>query len=348
MDNVDRKLLKLSGDDLDLRKGVQSSATAEKLGDYFQYAIDHTVSLPRQKSALLPVVAKDVEGERVSIYNEATHAKFPLLGLHFHNTTGMHLTQGPVTVYEGGMYAGDARILDLQKGEKRLLSYAVDLGTEVHPVLHSDNGKLTTIKAVKGIVHTSTKLVEKKTYTIVNRGEAERTLIIEHPHRTDFTLTTKEKPWETARDFHRFKVPVPPGKTVPFTVSEEKVLKEEHQLTNLDDNAIRIFINQPVTSPAVKQALEKAMQMRGQIASIQRDIQKVQQDLGVIVADQERLRKNLKEMPQEAAAYKRYLKKFDDQENDIDALHKRLKSLQDEEHSRRKEFETYLADLTVE
>src|SRR5207244_1647123 len=56
-----------------------------KLGDYFQYAIDHAVSLPRQKSALLPIVGKDVDGERVSIFNERTHPKFPLLGLVFKN-----------------------------------------------------------------------------------------------------------------------------------------------------------------------------------------------------------------------------------------------------------------------
>src|SRR5262249_41851986 len=112
---------------MSLGQAVQSAATASKLGDYFQYAIDHAVTLPRQKSALLPIVGKDVDGERVSIYNERTHAKFPLLGLIFKNTTGMHLTQGPITVYEGSTYAGDARILDLQKGERRLLSYAIDL-----------------------------------------------------------------------------------------------------------------------------------------------------------------------------------------------------------------------------
>ena len=49
---------------MNLSQGVQSAATASKLGDYFQYAIDHAVTLPRQKSALLPIVAKDVDGER--------------------------------------------------------------------------------------------------------------------------------------------------------------------------------------------------------------------------------------------------------------------------------------------
>src|SRR5438045_6629245 len=181
--------------DLDLGQSVNSAATASKLGDYFQYAIDHAVNLPRQKSALLPIVAKDVDGERVSIFNERTHPKFPLLGLVFKNTTGMHLTQGPITVYEGSTYAGDARIPDPQKDERRLLSYAIDLGTEVQAVPETDNGRITSVKVVKGIVYTTTKVKDSKTYTIANRNDTDRIVLVEHANRTDFKLTSKDKPW---------------------------------------------------------------------------------------------------------------------------------------------------------
>src|SRR5947209_6712632 len=206
--------------------GVAAAATAAKLGDFFQYAIDRPVTLPRQKSAMLPIVAKDVEAMRVSIYNERTQAKFPLLGVKLKNTSGMHLNQGPITVFEGSNYAGDARILDLQPNEKRLLSYAIDLGTEVNPVPSSDNGRLTVVKAVKGIVYTTTKVRETKTYTITNRNDAERTVLIEHPVRNDFKLMETDKPWETAADFYRFQVKVPAGKSDKQTVTEERTINQ--------------------------------------------------------------------------------------------------------------------------
>jgi hypothetical protein len=334
--------------DLDLGQSVNSAASASKLGDYFQYAIDHSVNLPRQKSALLPIVGKDVEGERVSIFNERTHPKFPLLGLVFKNTTGMHLTQGPITVYEGSTYAGDARILDLQKDERRLLSYAIDLGTEVQAIPHSDNGKITSVKVVKGIVYTKTKVSDSKTYKIVNRNDADRLVLVEHANRTDFTLTSKDKPWETASDFHRFKVTAPAGKTVDYVISEEKDFGSSVVITNSDDQSMRFFINQPVTSPAIKQALEKALTLKGKLSETQREIQQQERQLNIITQDQDRLRKNLKEMPPEAAAYKRYLKKFDDQETEIERLQKLVKELQDGEHAQRKDYENFLANLTVE
>ncbi len=199
-----------------------------KLGDSFQYVIDKPVSLPRQKSALLPIVNKDVEGTRVSIYNEHTQAKFPLLGLKLKNTSGLHLMQGPITVFEGSNYAGDARILDLQPKEERLISYAVDLGTEVNPAPSSDNGRYTIIKAVKGVIETTTKLRETKTYTIKNRNDA-------GPPRPDrasraadeFKLVEdKVKPTEVASDVYRFEIKVPAGKTATLVVAEERIINQ--------------------------------------------------------------------------------------------------------------------------
>src|SRR4029079_7464775 len=122
------------------------------LGDFFQYAIDEKVSLARQKSALLPIVNKDVEGNKVSIYNETVHAKHPLLGLRFKNTSGMQLMQGPITVFEGTNYSGDARILDLQPNEERLLSYAMDLGTEVKMEGDEKPERITAMKIAKGVM----------------------------------------------------------------------------------------------------------------------------------------------------------------------------------------------------
>ena len=336
------------GQNLNLGQSVASAATASKLGDYFQYAIDHSVTLPRQKSALLPIVGKDVDGERVSIFNERTHPKFPLLGLVFKNTTGMHLTQGPITVYEGSTYAGDARILDLQKDERRLLSYAIDLGTEVQAVPASDNGRITSVKIVKGIIYTTTKVKDTKTYTIANRNDTDRVVLVEHANRTDFKLTSQDKPWETASDVHRFKVTAPAGKTTTYTVSEEKDFGSQVVITNNEDHNIRFVINQTVTSEAAKKALERALTLKDKLSATQREIQQRERELNIITADQDRLRKNLKEMPPEAAAYKRYLKKFDDQETEIERLQKLIKELQEGEHGQRKDYESFLSNLTIE
>jgi hypothetical protein len=329
--------------------GVSTMATATKLGDFFQYALDKPVSLPRQKSALLPIINKDVEGARVSIYNERTQPKFPLLGLKFKNTSGLHLSQGPITVFEGSNYAGDSRILDVEPNEERLLSYAVDLGMEVNPVLASDNGRLTTVKVVKGILYSTTKLRETKTYTIVNRNDSERLVLVEHPVRNDFHLTDDtSKPAETASDVYRFEVKVPAGKTAAQVVTEERLIGSQIQLTNTNDDQMRFFINSAVAGPKVKEGLKQGIALRWALNKTQRETAEQQLQLKTITDDQTRLRANLREMPPTAAAYKRYLEKFDQQETQIEKYQADIKKLQETEHQQQKEFEDFLANLSAE
>ena len=334
--------------DMDLTKGGASVATAGELGDFFQYVIDHPVTLPRQKSAMLPIVQKDVEANHVSIYNERTQAKHPLLGLRFKNTTGMHLMQGPITVFEGSSYAGDARVLDITPKDERLISYAIDLGTEVEPVAKAVPERLTKVKLNKGLLYQTTRVREEKTYNLKNRTEHDRTVLIEHPFRADFSLVSKDKPAERARDVYRFEVKLPAGQTASREIIEEKDVNTTVSLTNSDDQTMRYFISQPVVSDKVKQALGQAVELKSKLSLTQRDIQQQERQLKVIVDDQVRLRANLKEMPPTAEAYKRYLKKFDDQETQIEDFQKKIKTLQDTEFQQRKTFEDYLAKLDVE
>src|SRR5439155_23941127 len=138
-------------------------------------------------------------------YNERVQAKFPLLGLRFRNTAGLHLMQGPITIFEGGTYAGDAIIRDLQPNEERLVSYAVDLGTEVNPVPSTESGRYLTLKAVKGVIHASSKFKRIKTYQIKNRNDEERLVLVEQPVDNAFKLVG-EKRGETAQDLYRVAI----------------------------------------------------------------------------------------------------------------------------------------------
>ncbi len=333
---------------LDLGQSVSAAANAAKLGDFFQYALNKAVSLPRQKSAMLPIVGKDVEAARVSIYNERVQAKFPLLGLKFKNTSGLHLMQGPITVFEGSNYAGDSRVLDIQPNEERLLSYAVDLGTEVNPVPHSDNGRIVNLKAVKGIVYTTTKIRESKSYTIKNRNDVERVVLVEHPVRNNFKLVETDKPAETASDFYRFQVKVAPNKTETQTVTEERVINQTIALTNLDDNNIRHFISQAVASAKLKEGLNNAMRLRWAMSKTQQDSRELERQLKVLTNDQARLRANLREVPGNSDIAKRYLTKLNEQETTIEKYQADVKKLQTTEHQQRKEFDQFLADFSAE
>jgi hypothetical protein len=330
------------------QSAIASAATGGKLGDFFQYAIDHPVSLARQKSALLPIVGKDVEGTRVSIYNPAVQPKHPLLGLRFKNTSGMHLSQGPITVFEGSTYAGDTRVLDVQPGEERLVSYAIDLGTEVDPQNGPGTSRITNVKANKGIVTTTTKVREEKKYRIANRSQTDRTVVIEHPNRTNqqFKLVESAAPVEDTKDVYRFQLAVKAGEEKTFPVTEERDVASQVVLSNNPDQTIRFVMNLNEATPALKQKLAEALKLKSSWDGHLRDLTQVKADLARVATDQDRIRKNLAATPREAEVYQTYLTRLATQEREIDGLTAREKTLMAAEFQSRKAFEDYLANLT--
>ena len=336
--------------DMDLGRSVQSVATASSLGDYYQYVIDHPIDLARQKSALLPVVNKDVEGKRVSIYNPAVQAKHPLLGLKFKNTTGMPLSQGPITVFEGSVYAGDTRVLDLQQDEERLVSYAVDLGTEVSVKPGNNTQRITSVKAVKGIVHTQTLFREERVYDVSNRSTTDRTLLIEHPNRKGqgFVFKGQNQPKEEAADVYRFEVPVAAKKDLSYTVVEEREAGSSVQLTNNADDQIRYFINLKEAPESLKTKLQEALKVKASWDKVRQEIQNANVRIQTITADQKRLRENMRELPKESTLFAKYLKNLEDQEKEMEDLQKSLKTLHGDEAKTRAAYDNYLANLSAE
>jgi hypothetical protein len=333
---------------LDLRQGVASAAVATALGEYFQYQIEQPVSLARQKSALLPIVNQAVEASKVSIYNESVQPKYPLHGLRFKNTTGLHLMQGPITIFEGNSYAGDARIGDLQPKETRLVSYAVDLGTEVAPEVKEGASNLVSVKIYKGILHVTHKLRQRKEYTVKDRSEHPRVVLVEHPYQADWKLIGHDENVERTRDLYRFEVKVESGQTAKLDVTEEKSQLDQIALTNLDDEGVRFYIRSNALSQKGKQALEEALSLKQKLAQTQEAIQAEERALADISKDQARIRENMKTAPQTSDAYKRYLKKFDDQETEIEKRQAQAAKLRETADQQRKAYEAFILNLNVE
>lgn len=324
-----------------------AAATAGQLGDYFQYVIDHPVSIARQKSAMIPVINHAVESERVSIYNPSVQAKHPLLGLKFKNTTGSNLAQGPITVFEGSSYAGDSRVLDLQPNEERLIAYAIDLGTEVVPQAGPGSGDITGIRARAGLVTITRKFREVKIYKAVNRSETDRKLIVEHPNRANqqYKLVEPQKPSEETAELLRFELPLPAGKPAQLQVVEERTASEQVVLASVDQNMYRFLIAQSNASPELKKKLTEASRLQVRVILAQQDLERVNADVNRIGQDQSRIRQNLRDTPREAEVYKKYLSKLSEQEKELDALTDRQKALQGEIAESQKAFVGFVQSL---
>jgi hypothetical protein len=270
--------------------------------------------------------------------------------LRFRNTSGMPLAQGPITVFEGSVYAGDTRVLDLQPDEERLISYAIDLGTEVSTKPGNNTSRITRVKAVKGIVTTHTVQREEVVYDVSNRSTMDRTLLIEHPNRKGqgFAFIGQNKPKEEAADVFRFEVPVGAKKDLSYTVTEERPVESSVQLTNNTDDQIRYFLSLKEAPDSLKAKLNEALKVKGTWDKVRQDIQAANTRVQTITTDQKRLRDNMRELPRDSDLFKRYLKTLEEQEKEMDDLQAKLKSLQADEAKAKAAYDDFLANLSAE
>lgn len=207
---------------------------------------------------MLPVVNEHVAAKKVSVFNPAVQAKHPLSGLRLTNTTELHLMQGPITVFDGGVYAGDAQIEDIAPGGERLLTYSLDLDVECTTESTAQPDEIASIRLAKGVLQAEHKLVRTRKYQVKNSDPKSKTVLVEQPFETDWKLIAPKEPTEKTRALYRFAVEAEPGKTAALEVVEERLLSQQTGIANADDATIRFFQSQRVISPEVKAASKRS------------------------------------------------------------------------------------------
>src|SRR5438067_2243658 len=153
------------------RSAVSSMPTQvreRKLGDLFEYEIEHPVTIRRNQSALVPIVLRPFEGRPVLLYNKAARAENPMRAVEFKNTTALTLEGGPVTVLEGGSYVGEAMLETLKPDEERLVPYAVELSVRVLDNVDSGEGTVTRVVIRNRLMTTFRVQVQQTTYNLHN------------------------------------------------------------------------------------------------------------------------------------------------------------------------------------
>jgi hypothetical protein len=332
---------------IDAISSVASAAAADKLGELFHYTVA-SVTLPRQRSAMLPIVTDPIQVERVTIFNESVLATHPLDGALLTNSTGKHLLQGPITVLDGGGYAGDASIEDLPPGDHRLISYAIDIPVKALVERTEITGVLTA-KIVDGVLQVSSRHQAATTYRFENGADEDRTVVIEHPRPgQDWKLGEGPKPFEETPGLYRWKLPVAAGKSDQLVVHEELIDWQGYGIADFGEGNFEAYLSESAIPEPVKKALAKAAAMKRELAALQRRIDDLQAELTQIAEDQNRLRENMKTVAQNSPYSQRLLTKLNDQETQVEGKQKEQEERRAALEAKRKELADYLAGLNVQ
>lgn len=328
--------------------GAKSQADGVSVGEVFQFQVQTPVSIERQRSAMIPIVTAPITGRRVSIFNAADGSKFPMRGLELTNDSGVALLPGPVSVFDGSAYAGDAQIGQTPKADKRLLAYALDLDV---PVLNSASIDSTILKLVisNGTVYQSIKERRTTTYEFANKDtQRGRTLILEHAKLSGYDLVDTAKPDELTPDLYRFNVALEAGKAKTFKVVQERTVSESLAVIGFDLARLSVFQREGKMSQAVADAIRKAGQMQTAINQTETQISEANKRIGEISKDQQRIRENMGAIDRTSQLYAKYVARLTEQETILDSERENIASLQKKVQQQRDDLATYLRELNVQ
>ncbi len=237
---------------------------------------------------------------------------------------------------------------DLPPGAERLISYAVDLDTEVAPLNKNRPEELLSVRLNKGTMIATRKYVREQEYTVKNSGKAEKKVLIEYPLDASWKLVKPEKPAEKTRDLYRFAVTAKPGEPAVLTVEEERTDSQHIALTNMDDGSIKFYLSAKVVSDKVKDALREIVKRKADLGQLTAKKQQLEQRIREIGDDQTRIRQNMAQLDRNSDVYKNYVKKFSDQEAEIETLRAQIAKLVEEESGMRKSLDEYMTGLDLQ
>ncbi len=333
------------------RVGVEAAATGSEVGDLFEYRIDQPVTVRRDRSALIPILQTKMEGERVSIFNEAARADRPMGGMLLENTSALTLEDGSMTVLDGDAYAGEALMERLKPGEKRLISFALDLGTLATVRIKEDRAPTFLIKIVGGVFQAHYHLRSEKIYRLTNQTDRPRVVYVEHPVRQGWELTDQtRKPDGKSTRFYRFRVPLDARQTVELPVAERQALMDSYVLMNFTRADLELFIARNYVDAQTRAALERLIEIKTRIAAVDARLTAINAEAEEISQDQERLRENIKALTATAEAKQlitRYVAKADQQESRIEQLTKDRKAAAEERARLQSELDTAIRNLDI-
>jgi hypothetical protein len=332
------------------RAAQQVDAAAAQLGDLFEYKLKEPVTIRKNQSALVPILNSEVTAERVSLWNASTGATRALRAVWLTNATGLTLDGGSFSVIDGQAFAGEGIVEPLKAGEKRLLSYALDLALTIDSKGEALPARIQKVQVSRGMMIVQTEERLRRTYSARNEDTEPRTLVIEHPARGGWSIGGTMKPAESTVGWHRFRVTVDPRTTATFTVEETRPLETRVEVSTVTDEQVALLVREKALSPALEAALREVMTRKAAIGRLSDQINLREEEIERIGTDQQRVRENMRSLKgssEERQLIQRYVKQLDEQETRIEAIRREVTSLTAERAKAQTALEAFIEGIAL-
>ncbi|MHA1798374.1 MAG: hypothetical protein ACTSVY_07980 [Candidatus Helarchaeota archaeon] len=310
---------------------VKVTTEGEAEGDFFQYRVGVPITVVRNQSSLVPIIQQHVKGKKISVYNETARKNNPMLTIELDNDSDLTLEEGPISIYDGARFAGEAMLPFMKKGETRRIPYAVDLGISVDKKLKTSNTNTHEIKIESNGVHSFYYYVKEVVYNVKNKtSDEEREVIIEHPIETNYELFDTVEPFEKSANYYRFKLKIPAKKSEKLIIKTKYLQRSVNAFRYVTKSFIENLLKLKLISEKENEMLQELVKLTNDKELTQISLNEIIDKKDQIFNDQSRLRKNLKSLKETSSEIRlrnKYIEKLAEQENQLEEIEINIKDL---------------------
>jgi hypothetical protein len=302
---------------------VAAAADGTQLADLFEYRLKTPVTLAKDQSALVPILNAEVTAEKVGLWNRSSGAGRPLRAVWLTNGSALTLDGGSISIIDANAFAGEGLIEALKPGERRLVSYAADLGVLVKASPEASPTRVLRVRAHEGILFQESEERSSWTYQARSEETGPVTLVIEHPLRPGWTLVAGQSPAETTVSAARFRMTLDPRKEASLVVREVHAGQTGISLMDVDETWLTEVTSSGVSGAELQRALAPVFEKKKAVSSHQRRLAALAGEQQTIGQDQARVRENMKALrgsAEEKPLLQRYTRQLDAQETRLETL----------------------------
>jgi hypothetical protein len=280
----------------------------------------------------------------------------PAVSAEITNTTGMKLPAGPITVFDGGSYAGDSLIEFFPIGEKRLISYGDDLSV-TGAMIAASSQSLSGVTISGGVMSISRKIIYEKSYTFNNAAGEQKRLILEHPitagtelaaPAADDILSDDILSFDERTDsVYRFSMTLPAEGELTVTVREESPRTERITLAQIRPETFASYASNQELPANVRTALLRAIELKKAADSAKAAQAETEEQRNYRISEQDRIRRNLEAAGNQTPQGQEYLKRLVAMDGEIDELSVKVDAARKDAQAAQKAYEEYLGGLSL-
>ncbi|MGK4004608.1 hypothetical protein WMF31_18390 [Sorangium sp. So ce1036] len=266
-----------------------------------RYDIPFPVDIPDRSATMVLLLAKQVPGESIFLFapdgGVPASSSHPFRVARFTNDTKGLLERGPIAVFEDGAFLGQGMVEPLPPGATTTVPFALERSLAVDTTREENAEGARLAKIEGGALEIERDWVTHTKYAVRNGGDLPARTLVKHPRLHGTRLHGPPKGTEDNLGTGSALVPidVPRRGTAVLDVDERRTFRQQIDwLSQLADDAVKAYLNDPRADAAVARQLGQAWDVRGKLRPALDELDKLIAERQHLEQQSHELRQNLR------------------------------------------------------